>query len=950
MEDRYLIIRNSKNAQNDANYNETFNNVEDDMNISTTILDDDESTSLRDLPDASLSIVRLVESPEGKYMLDFGHEDDPLVKSFLNNHTDQTGGLDSIFIEAQSLQHLQVYAELAGIVDLPISDEFEIVQSSSLHHFQRYNNSFHLLPDSVQEVLHTLLPLEKLFSWSTLTSAKEGGLLHWKDIRGILSDVKRIVPFIAPTSDGLLHHIIQTHLTFHQFVTFAKLVADHIQRLPIVNMKVCQASTLSVDVQLTSNQKSTVCIGCLPSAKLSNPHPSAQQLKDCAEDMFVSWECVQFVAGESKIVRLGGLKEGTVYDAYIHVSRPSSEFPVESTDADVMNSRFNIETQGYHLIDIFPVFDSMTMEEQRVELLASTKDKSVRLRAQSDGLVIPGVDEEQNDYDNETWRLYIDWWKDNLGIRYDFCMRELIFASKDQEVRRYARKDGIVMSHGISKDQAKREQWARAFGKWYHTREQEATVNGSFRISAEAMQGQAIKPPVQTLDLPSIEVDESNIGSLRPRFQSKTSKAEVKIDEAHDDSLGGALVLQSITFPQPKVSPSTPPKDYTELSPTTRNESAPVPVAPSEPNSPEPMPPYAGHEEIEVPSHAQAMSDTLKRELPMLPKPSKSSRLTIGVVGKEVSFRHRFLRRLSTRIDTCLALTRPKTASSLRGIALFRAKVRLVMLLQKVSNKPFSSLNDVDIFSYQERDTRSAKSAAVAPMSEKDGEEEEEEEDDDDDDDSILMDKARDHCEDRLTRNVFRMMRSWAVEVVAEKRAQEVAAEMKRAREVKTLAAVEAFHSLLLRKSLTSFVEALKAVKKEGSVEEDTIEEADTFEEAAPEPPKEMEVEYMCVEDDDDSCKFASHWKTKDTPFCRINRSSGVGLLIDPVLLKHSINRSRIKALDDETLSSMRRAKRAGASNLYDVPESLLRFDVTEERPMNCFRNREIIRGVSTEA
>eukprot|EP00984_Skeletonema_dohrnii_P026990 scaffold16414_cov92-Skeletonema_dohrnii-CCMP3373.AAC.5 len=959
MEAQYLIIRNSKNAQNNANCNETFNVVRDDLSTSTL---NDKAASLQDLPDASLSIVRLVESPEGKYMLDFGLENDPLVKSFLNNHTDQKGGLDSIFIEAQSLQHLQVYAELTGIDDLPISDELEVVQPSSLHHFQHYNNSFHLLSDSVQEVLHTLLPLEKLFSWSTLTSAKESGLLHWKDIRGILADVKRSVPFIAPTSDGLLHHIIQTHLTFHQFVTFAKLVADRLQRLPIVKMKVYQASTLSVDVRLTSNQKSTVCIGCLPSAQLSNL-PSAQKLKDCDEDVFVSWECVQLVAGESTIVRLGGLKEGTVYDTYIHVSRSGSEFPVESTDADVMNSRFNIETQGYHLIDIFPVFDSMTMEEQRVELLASTKDKSVRLRAQTDGLVIPGVDEEQNDYDNETWRLYIEWWKDNLGIRYDFCMRELIFASKDQEVRRYARKDGIVMRHGISKDQAKREQWARAFCSWYHTREHEETVDGSFQISAEAVQGHATNPPppVQTLDLPSIEVDECNIGSLRPRFQSKMSKAEVMIDEVHDDSLGGALVLQSITFPHPKASPSTPPKEYTELSPTTRNESAPVPVATSEPNSPEPMPPYAdaGHDEIEVQPHAQLTSDTLKGELPMPPKPSKSSRLTIGVVGKEVSFRHRFLRRLSTRIDTCLALTRPKTASSLRGIALFRAKVRLVMLLQKVSNKPFSSLNDVDIFSYQERDTRSAKSAAATPMtmSEKDGEEEEE---DDDDDDSILMDKARDHCEDRLTRNIFRMMRTWAQEVVAEKRAQEEAAEKKRAQEVaaaekrareeKTLAAVEVFHSLLLRKSFGSFVEALKAVKSaEESLEEDIIEDADTIEETAPEPlkAKGMEVEYMCA-DDDDSCKFASHWKTgKDTPFCRINRSSGVGMLIDPALLKHSINRSRIKPLDDETLSSMRRAKPAGASNLYDVPDSLLCFVVTEERPMNCFRNREIIRGHS---
>eukprot|EP00986_Skeletonema_menzelii_P013002 scaffold7349_cov145-Skeletonema_menzelii.AAC.16 len=920
--EEFLIIRNSTTATNYTDPNNNKNFIADDGRSSIPD-NDSEPKSLHVNRDASLSIVRLIESSEGQYMLDFGLENDPIITSFLDNHIEDNSGDSKIFIEDTSLKHLEVYAELAG-VGSSIKGELEVQPSSEVlqHHFENYKHSLYLLPDSVRTVLYTLLPLEKLFSWSTLTSARDEGLLRWKDIRKILSEVKRYVPF-APTSDGLFRHIIQTHLTFHQFSSFAKLVEGSLQKLPEVKVKVYQSSTLSIDVQLTSDQNCTLCIGCLPNAQLSTP-PSTQQLQECTEDIFVSWERVQLIAEEGEIVRLEGLKEGTVYDMYIYVSRPSSEFPVESTHADVVNSRSTVETQGCHLIDIFPVFDSMTKEEQKVELLASTQDKSVRLKAQADGLVIPGIDEEQNDYDNETWRLYIEWWKDRLGIRYDFCMRELLFASNNQEVRSFARKEGIIMSHGISKDRTKRERWARAFGSWYHNHEQEPTTgaDSQIQISTEAAQQQA-NPPVQTLNLPGSEVDEIKVGSLRPIFHSRTSKAEVKIEEEYNDSLGDALVLQSITLPQSKVvSPSTTThKDFTKRC-STRNESTHVPGVSSELASPEStsdsfhMSP-CGHDETKVPPHAQ-VSDTLGEELSITPKPtpSESSRLTIGVVGKVVgSFRHRFLRRLSTRIDTCLALTRPKTPSSLRGIALFRAKVRLVMLLQKVSNKPFSTLNDVDIFSYQQRDTRSAKSSPSTLMNE---------EEEDDDDDSVLMKKARDHCEDRLARNVFRTIRTWAQEAAAEKRAEEE----------KTLAAVEAFQSLLLRKCFRSFVEAVKSAKE--SAEEDTIEE----DEVPPEPPK-NEVEYMRVEGDD-SCEFASHQNTgRDALLCRNNLSSDVGVLIH-------VNRSRIKFLDDETLSSMRRAKRAGASNLYDVPASFLRFNdpAAAERAMHCFRNRDIVRGI----
>jgi len=55
--------------------------------------------------------------------------------------------------------------------------------------------------------------------------------------------------------------------------------------------------------------------------------------------------------------------------------------------------------------------------------------------------------------------------------------------------------------------------------------------------------------------------------------------------------------------------------------------------------------------------------------------------------------------------------------------------------------------------------------------------------------------------------------------------------------------------------------------------------------------------------------------------------------------------------LDKDQLRSMRRAKLSGASNLYDVPESLCRFDdlADEKRPL--YRAREIAKSiVSTKA
>jgi hypothetical protein len=237
-----------------------------------------------------------------------------------------------------------------------------------------------------------------------------------------------------------------------------------------------------------------------------------------------------------------------------------------------------------------------------------------------------------------------------------------------------------------------------------------------------------------------------------------------------------------------------------------------------------------------------------------------------------------------------------------------------------VSNKPFSGLNDVDIFSYQQRNTRSATPKAVTPPLHEEKEEE--------DDDLSSMEMATGHCRDKLARKVFTCWRTWTSGLVAEKRAQE---------EKKMLAGMEASNAFLLRKCVQAFVEAVKTNKET------------TTEEGIESPI--VDVENFCmIDEDEECCVFTTSWKTGVDMYCRIDRSSSTRI-DHQQLFTHSSNPRRFNMLDKDQLRSMRCAKLSGASNLYDVPESLCRFDdlADEKRPL--YRAREIAKSiVSTKA
>jgi len=341
---------------------------------------------------STLSIVQLVETSEGKYMLDSSsNDDDTFMSTFLAQHCNGREEEEEkrIYIDERVKHQLIEYSVL---VDKPLSspleeDREDIRLNHKLLHLQtstnnnnnnNNNNNTHQhhnliqLTNNTKEVIHTLLSIDNLFKWQTLINARSNNQLQWKDIRTFLKHVRNNIPFL--THDGYLKHVVNTHLTFHQFICFSKLIDEHLE---------CQVG---------------------------------------------------------------------------------------------MNDSNNELLLNIDISDTFPSFDSLTLEEQKVELMACVKDKSVRISAQSCDVVIPTVPTSADDNltSNDEWILYMKWWSSNTKLRNEFCMRELLYAEKDAKVRRNAQKNGNVSLRGRhSKDPMLREDYLRRFGCWYYGVEQD---------------------------------------------------------------------------------------------------------------------------------------------------------------------------------------------------------------------------------------------------------------------------------------------------------------------------------------------------------------------------------------------------------------------------------------------------------------------------------------------
>ena len=191
-------------------------------------------------PPTSLSIVQLVETSEGKYMLDSSsnYNDDTFMSTFLAQHCndDEEGelGEERIYIDERVWQQLVEYSVL---VDKPLSsslDDNEDRLNQNLLHLQtstnNNSNQHHnliQLTNNTKEITHTLLSIDNLFKWQTLITARSNNQLQWKDIRTFLKHVRNNIPFL--THDGYLKHVVNTHLTFHQFVCFSKFIDEHLE-------------------------------------------------------------------------------------------------------------------------------------------------------------------------------------------------------------------------------------------------------------------------------------------------------------------------------------------------------------------------------------------------------------------------------------------------------------------------------------------------------------------------------------------------------------------------------------------------------------------------------------------------------------------------------------------------------------------------------------------------
>ena len=187
-------------------------------------------------------------------MLDFSSSDDSYVAAYLaENKVDDTDASadtsadnenKTFYVDEQALSHLAAYGELVG---KPIS---KINQEEADHHNLRLNTAigehegtFVRLGDALVDTVHTLLSMERLFSWQTLVDARTEDGIEWKDIRRFLSEVRSKVPFL--TRDGRLRSIVNTHLTFHQFVAFSSLVQDHLEYAHVIQPMVEQDIDIS---------------------------------------------------------------------------------------------------------------------------------------------------------------------------------------------------------------------------------------------------------------------------------------------------------------------------------------------------------------------------------------------------------------------------------------------------------------------------------------------------------------------------------------------------------------------------------------------------------------------------------------------------------------------------------------------------------------------------------
>ena len=392
----------------------------------------------------------------------------------------------------------------------------------------------------------------------------------------------------------------------------------------------------------------------------------------------------------------------------------------------------SLKTARESITDIIPPFENLASSgDMIVELVASTKDKEVRKAAISSGITVPVTKLSSLDDCSQDWTLYTSWWKSSKDTRNDFCLRELEFTAKDPLVRRHAEKARISMRSIWSKDPA----CLIKFGLWYFgpaadsqspaakNSEEEDDLLSLSEEQEIAEEVNFVCLPVRTYDsAAAFETGSNPIVTIgchvfqnhvwKPRKdinipgQGDCKPVESSMPEEEEDFSG----IFNLSWPEPPNQTEDEPKcDFH----TTRPE--PPTLLGDGPTEYEERGPLNTEDDTDMTTKV----DSAGRNSPLARRTTNTPSRVIRTAGagshtvtvRKPSFRMKYLSRLSAKIDNAVdavSLTRHWQNSDhrLKGIGLFRLKVRHVMVLLRLTANPNfiqqleAATQEIDIFTF----------------------------------------------------------------------------------------------------------------------------------------------------------------------------------------------------------------------------------------------------------
>ena len=283
---------------------------------------------------------------------------------------------------------------------------------------------------------------------------------------------------------------------------------------------------------------------------------------------------------------------------------------------------------------------------------------------------------------SEDWGRFMSWWNCNQDVRASFLIRELMFAASDAEIRRHAELSGISMKERKSHDPEVRRAWSKNFGHWYYfgseiTAGTQSTIKKSTSVyhscpSIQHYEFETEQDEPCRLDLSSSRCfphkvlqapADSTVTAEKEVDLSEDKQAGVCCTEAEDQLVVIDMNIKSFhATVKAKTSPKPPlvlPRNC-----TVRDR---VCVQSTEASVNLGKTAYAN-------THAHI---------------SKMQGSTVdGIVGARIQTqRGRLLERITKKVQEARKKAEEISGISreLRGIELFRSKVRLVILLQKLA-------------------------------------------------------------------------------------------------------------------------------------------------------------------------------------------------------------------------------------------------------------------------